>query len=126
MDQYIQPAANISCYITAFIFLFHCIIIYVLFIGTLVSNNIPTLLLLLLLACIIKCSFFFFDRCILSVLEENKEFPFCSISTFALLNNNLTERDNEEIIINFGLIMVLNKIFFLLLQTHPYISLPTI
>lgn len=115
---------SLPTYITAcvpgFIFLFHCVIIYVLFIGVLISNNIPTLLLLLILACIIKCSFYFFDRCILSVLEENKDFPFMSISTFAVLNDKLTEKDTEGIIINFGLLMVLNKIFFLLL--FPYIS----
>ena len=106
------------------IFFFHCVIISVLFIGTLLANDLSTLVLLLLLACIIKCSFFFFDRCVLSILEENKAFPFLSISTFAVLNDNLTERDTEEIIINFGLLMVLNKIFFLLL--FPYFLRSTI
>ena len=105
-----------------FISLFHLILVYFLFAGTLITTEVNSLLLLLILMCVIKYAFYFFDRCMLSLLENNDTF---SIMSFFLVNNTpsctldsqcckITEREFEEILINFGILMILNKIFILL------------
>jgi hypothetical protein len=102
-------------YFKFFILIFHISLLYFIFISTLITNNIPTLLLLLILVCIIKCSFYFFDRCLLSVFEKNEVLNTVSVMSIFTKTDKLTEIEIEEIIINIGLLMLLNKIFFLLL-----------
>ena len=104
-----------NIYFRFFILSFHVSLLYFIFISTLITNNIPTLLLLLILVCIIKCSFYFFDRCLLSVFEKNEVLNTVSVMSIFTKTTKLTEKEIEEIIINIGLLMLLNKIFFLLL-----------
>lgn len=96
------------------IFYFHVTMVYFIFISTLVTNDISTLVVLLLLMCIIKCGFFFFDRCILSVLEDNEYINTFSLMSLFTQSDKLTDMEMEEIMINIGMLMLLNKILVLL------------
>jgi len=100
-----------------FISIFHFFLVYIIFIGTLITNDLSSLLLLLILMCVIKCGFYFFDRCILTILEKNE---MVSMLSFFLVNHELSEKETEEIIINIGTLMLLNKIIVLMFIEYYY------
>lgn len=103
-------------YLKILVLFFHILLLYFIFISILITNNISTLLLILILFCIIKCSFYFFDRCLLSVFEKNEYINTISMMSIFSKTNKLTDAETEEILINIGMMTLLNKIFFLLLM----------
>ena len=94
--------------------LIHFILAYIIFLTSLISNNINILVVILIILSAIKFSYYYFGRCILTLLEDNK---YASIAT--LFSNSLTKNINdkigEEIIINIGLLIILNKLLVLFL-----------
>ncbi len=103
---------NTIQYIT---FVFHFILTFGIYVTTLVSNNIDILTLLLMTTIMIKIMYYIYGRCILTVIEENDEFPNMESMFMNLLSphNTITSEQGEAIIINMGLINLLVKILFL-------------
>ena len=96
----------------------HFILAYIIFITALITNNINILVIILIILSTIKFSYYYFGRCILTLIEYNNHYA--SIAT--LFSNSLTKGiDNkigEEIIINIGVLIALNKLLFLFLIEH--------
>ena len=97
-----------------FVSLVHFILTYFVFGFALISNNIKILFCLLILMSIIKISYFIFGRCVLTLYENNKYFSSVAELISNVLTINLDEKRSEEIIINIGLLIVLNKLLILL------------
>jgi len=97
-----------------FISFIHFILTYGVFTAALISNSIKVQFGLLILMTIIKFSYWFFGRCVLTLYEYNHYF--CSIAEILsnILTFNLDDKRGEEIIINIGLLIILNKLLVLL------------
>uniref|UniRef100_A0A6C0B9M7 Uncharacterized protein n=1 Tax=viral metagenome TaxID=1070528 RepID=A0A6C0B9M7_9ZZZZ len=98
-----------------FFSLLHFILFYVIFITALLSSQIKILLVLLIVMIFIKYLFFIFQRCILSLLEYNDHYP-SLVEIFAkILSSDVHDKQAEEICINTLLLIILNKMLFLIL-----------
>lgn len=103
-----------SLLINVFISFMHLILTYSVFITALISNKVDILFWLLILMTIIKFAYWFFGRCILTLYEYNNYFPsMCEIIS-NILTCNLDDKRCEEIVINIGLLIILNKLLVLL------------
>ena len=67
---------------------------------------------------IVKCSFNYFDRCILSLFEENDYFANTAELLGKCLARNFNKKEIEEILINISILITLNKLFFLILYDY--------
>jgi len=94
--------------------LIHFILAYSVFITALVSNNIKVLIFLLVIMSLIKFAFYIFGRCILTLYEYNDHFAPVAKLLSNTLSNNLNDKTSEEILINIGILIILNKLFFLI------------
>lgn len=84
----------------------------------LLSNKIPILLILLILMIFIRILFFLFGRCIVSLWEYNNHFP-CIAELFSkTLTDKLDDKKSEEVLINVGILILLNKLLFLTLYNY--------
>ena len=92
----------------------HLALTYVFFITILLSNNIKILFILLIIMSIIKYLYYFFGRCVLTLYEYNDQFSTMAELLSKTLTNNLTDKITEEILINIGMLMILNKLLILL------------
>ena len=98
-----------------FISFIHFFIAYVFFITVLVSNNIQSLFILLVLMSIIKFFYYFFGRCVLTLYEYNDYFStMAELLSKTLTGINLGDKITEEVLINIGILMVLNKLIVLI------------
>lgn len=97
------------------IFAVHFCLAYSIFTIALVSNDIRTLLILLIIMIIIKYMYYWFGRCILTLLEDNGYYPTMveCVSSTLTQTNKLDDKTSEEIFINIGLLIILNKLLFL-------------
>jgi len=96
-----------------FISFIHLILTYCVFIVALISNRVEILFVLLILMTIVKFSYWFFGRCVLTLYEYNKYFPsMCEIIS-SVLTQDLDDKRCEEIVINLGLLIILNKLLVL-------------
>ena len=95
--------------------LLHFILFYLVFITALLSNKIKILLILLIVMILVKYLFFIFQRCILSLLEYNDHFP-SLVEIFAkIMAYDIDYKQAEDICINTLLLIILNKMLFLIL-----------
>jgi hypothetical protein len=100
--------------VNLFITFIHVILTYGVFISALISNKINVLLGLLILTTLIKIAYWFFGRCILTLYENNNFFPsMCEIIS-NVLTQDLDDKRCEEIVINIGLLIILNKLLVLI------------
>jgi len=97
-----------------FISFIHLILTYGVFITALISNRIKVLFGLLILMTIIKFSYWFLGRCVLTLYEYNNHFSSISEIISNILTCNLDDKRTEEIVINLGLLIILNKLLVLL------------
>ena len=98
-----------------FVSFIHFFIAYVFFITVLVSNNIQILFILLVLMSIIKFFYYFFGRCVLTLYEYNDYFStMAELLSKTLTGINLGDKITEEVLINIGILMVLNKLIVLI------------
>lgn len=67
---------------------------------------------------IVKYSFCYFNRCIVSLLEENDHFAILAELFGKSLTYNFEPAQIEEIVINLTIILTLNKIFFLIFYDY--------
>jgi hypothetical protein len=103
--------------------LIHCLFTYVVLSLALISNNIKILTILLIIMSIIKFMYYYFGRCIVTCLEDNKIFN----NSAELFGNTILEnpknKDVEEILINMGNFIIINKIIVLSLIKYYKITI---
>ena len=79
------------------------------------SNNIKVLFVALVLMSIIKYFYYFFGRCVLTLYEYNDYFStLAELLSKTLTGNNLGDKITEEVLINIGILMILNKLIILI------------
>jgi len=97
----------------------HFTITYTFFITILISNNIKILFVLLVMMTLIKYLYYFFGRCVLTLYEYNDYFSsMAELLSKTLTGKNLGDKITEEILINIGILMILNKLIVLLFYQH--------
>jgi hypothetical protein len=111
-----------------FFTLIHFLLTYGLFVTILFSNNIHCLILAFVVLVGIRFSYYLCDRCILTLAEENEHYPNLVRTFSSLLTKELDDKIAEEIMINIGLLIVMNKLFLLMLfqRKNTQIWLPLI
>ena len=109
-----------NIYINLLISLIHFIFAYSILITSLITNKINILIYLLIIMSIVKYSFYYFDRCILSLLEENSHFANIADLLGKSLTYKFNQKEVEEIIINISMLIILNKLLFLILYNYYY------
>ena len=95
--------------------LIHFILAYIIFLTSLISNNINILVVILIILSAIKFSYYYFGRCILTLLEDNNKYASIAKLFSNSLTKNINDKIGEEIIINIGLLIILNKLLVLFL-----------
>lgn len=97
----------------------HFILAYGILITTLISNDFKVLIGLLVIMSSVKFAFYIFGRCILTLYEYNHHFaPIVKLLSHTLSNNINSDKTGEEILINIGILIILNKLFFLTLYNY--------
>lgn len=104
-----------SLFFNLFMSFLHFLITYIFFITVLLSNNIKVLFVALVLMSIIKYFYYFFGRCVLTLYEYNDYFStLAELLSKTLTGNNLGDKITEEVLINIGILMILNKLIILI------------
>lgn len=93
--------------------LIHFLFTYTILIIALITNDIKVLTILLIMMISIKFAFYFIGRCMVTSLEENNLLNNSSELFGNTILENPKDKDVEEILINFGNIIIANKIFVL-------------
>lgn len=101
----------------------HFILTYVVFSLLLISNDTKILFFLLLLMSIIKISYFLFGRCVLTLYEYNEYFSPIAQLLSNTLTFNLDDKRTEEVLINIGLLIALNKLIILFFLKYYKINI---
>jgi hypothetical protein len=109
---------NLKLLFNLFISFIHFVLAYGLLMTAILSNNIKILISVLIIMSMIKFAFYFFGRCILTLYEYNPYFAPVSKLLSYTLTNNITDKKGEEILINAGILIVLNKIFALTIYNY--------
>tara|TARA_B110000285_G_C15137457_1_gene628071 strand:- start:3860 stop:4150 length:291 start_codon:yes stop_codon:yes gene_type:complete len=75
----------------------------------------------LIVMMIIKYSYYLFNRCIMTYLEDGKTYASAAqLFGYTITSKKLLDETYEEIIINFALILIITKLMVLLLIGHYY------
>lgn len=101
-----------------FVSLLHFLLTYIIFIVILISNDTKILFIMLMLMFIIRYFYYFFGRCVLTLYEYNKYFPTIAQLFSNTLTHKLTDKKSEEVIINIGVLIILNKLLVLLIYNY--------
>jgi hypothetical protein len=101
-----------------FVSFIHFILTYGIFITALVSNNIKVLFILLVIMNIIKILYCCIGRCVLTLYEYNDYFSPVAELFSNTLTTNLPNKQSEEVVINVGLLIILNKLLFLSIYNY--------
>jgi flagellar biosynthesis protein FlhB len=96
----------------------HFAMTYIFFITILISNDIKILLILLVIMSIIKFFYYFFGRCVVTLYEQNNHFSTMAELFSNTLTTNLAEKKTEEILINVGVLIILNKLLVLIFYNY--------
>ncbi len=97
----------------------HFILAYGILITTLISNDFKVLIGLLVIMSSVKFAFHIFGRCILTLYEYNNHFaPIVKLMSYTLSGDINNDKTGEEILINIGILIILNKLFFLTLYKY--------
>jgi hypothetical protein len=99
--------------------LIHFIFCYLILITSLVSNNIKILTFLFFIIVYTKILYNTYNRCILTILEDNDYYP--NVATLfikTLTKANIPIHEIENILINIAILILANKIFVLLLMSY--------
>ena len=93
----------------------HVIIVSIIVIPTLISNNMEILTVLLIFCILIKYSYYTYKLCIVTILEDGKTYAnMPQIAGWLMGGNVKNVRDMEDILINTGLLLVMGKMFLLI------------
>ena len=93
--------------------LIHFLFTYTVLTISLISNDMKILTILFIIMCIIKFLFYFIGRCMVTSLEDNNLFNNSSELFGNTILENPNEKNVEEILINMGNTIIINKIFIL-------------
>ena len=90
-------------------------IVFVYIQKNIINNNFYfwTITILFIIMCIIKFLFYFIGRCMVTSLEDNNLFNNSSELFGNTILENPNEKNVEEILINMGNTIIINKIFIL-------------
>lgn len=103
--------------------LLHSVLMYGLLITLLFSTNLHHLILAFVILVGIRLSYYTFGRCILTLAEDNDHYPTLVRTCFSLFTKELDDKVAEEVIINIGLVCVINKILILMfVRRHPILG----
>lgn len=104
--------------VNLFISLIHFTLAYGIFITALVTNDFKLLITVLVILILVKVSYSIFGRCILTLYEYNSLFaPTAQLLSYTL-TNNIDDKTGEEILINIGILILLNKMLFLIVYKY--------
>lgn len=99
--------------------LIHFVFAYGLFITILISTNVNILFFCLIILVLTKISFNIFKRCILTLFEKNEYFATTAkLLSSTICDSNLKEPEMEMILINIGILIVLNKISVIIILKY--------
>jgi hypothetical protein len=93
--------------------LIHGLFTYTVLIISLITNDIRVLTFFLIIMSLIKFLFYYIGRCMVTGLEENELFNNSSELFGNIILYKPNNKDVEEILINMGNIIIINKIFIL-------------
>jgi hypothetical protein len=93
--------------------LIHFLFTYAVLTISLISNDMKVLTIMLIIMSVIKFLFYFIGRCMVTSLEENELFNNSSELFGNTILENPKEKNVEEILINMGNTIIINKIFIL-------------
>ena len=103
----------------------HLLLMYGIGMIGVLSNNEEVVFLFLLVMVIIKFSYYVFQRCIVTYLEDGKEYASAAqLFGFTITSQNLSDDVYEELIINFALILLLNKLLLMMIIKYYSNSFP--
>lgn len=103
----------------------HLLLMYGIGMIGVLSNNEEVVFLFLLVMVIIKFSYYVFQRCIMTYLEDGKEYASAAqLFGFTITSQNLSDDVYEELIINFALILLLNKLLLMMIIKYYSNSFP--
>tara|TARA_Y100000389_G_C17379778_1_gene473678 strand:+ start:167 stop:517 length:351 start_codon:yes stop_codon:yes gene_type:complete len=96
---------------------------YVIGMIAILSNNENVVFGFLVVMILIKCSYCLFKRCIVTYLEDGKVYASAAqLFGFTVSKKNMNDEVYEELIINFALILLINKLLIILLIKYYYTS----
>lgn len=102
----------------------HLILMYVIGILGILSNNESVIFGFLFVMILIKFSYYLFNRCIVTHLEDGKMYATAAqLFGYTITKNGMRQGVYEEIIINFALLLLMNKLLLMLLIKYYYKSL---
>ena len=102
----------------------HLILMYVLGILGILSNNESVVFGFLVIMILIKFSYYLFNRCIVTHLEDGRMYASAAqLFGYTITKNDMRQGVYEEIIINFALLLLMNKLLLMLLIKYYYKSL---
>ena len=74
---------------------------------------------MLVIMSIIKYLYYFLGRCVLTLYEYNNHFSsMAELFSKTLTTNNLGDKITEEVLINTGILMILNKLIILIIYQY--------
>lgn len=111
---------DISVIFNLFMSYIHFVFAYSIFMAILVSNDLRILMAILILMAMVKISFFLFGRCVITLFEYNDHFATTARLMSSTLTTSISDKKGEEILINIGMLSVLNKILFLMIYRYYY------
>lgn len=114
--HYIKNMQLLFCLFVSFI---HFIFCFFIFMAALISNNINLLTFLLVVMSITKILYWMNGRCFLTSYEKNNYFSNTpKLFSKILTNVELKETDVELLLINISILIILNKIFWVILLSY--------
>lgn len=97
----------------------HVIVVSIIVIPALISNNIELLTVVLIFCILIKYSYYTYKLCVVTVLEDGKTYAnMPQIAGWLMGGNVKNVRDMEDILINAGLLLVMSKMFLLIFMDY--------
>ena len=95
--------------------LLHFLLCYFIFIVSIISNDVKILTFLLIVMVYIKLLFNMYERCILTILEENERYSeTATLFIKTLTNYPIPIKEREILLINLAILLIMNKIIVLL------------
>ena len=94
----------------------HLLLMYGIGMLGVLSNNENVVFGFLIVMLIIKFSYYLFKRCIMTYLEDGKEYATAAqLFGFTISHKNMTDKFYEELIINFAVILLVNKLLLMII-----------
>ena len=101
----------------------HLLLMYIIGMLGILSTNENVVFGFLIVMMLVKFSYYLFERCIVTYLEDGKMYPSASqIFGYTITKKDMKQGLYEEIIINFALILLVNKLLLMLILKYYHKS----